>query len=365
MNRFAVWIVVVGSGWFLGVSQVAEAQSSGEKRFLQKTSIQVEAKPVEEVLRELCEKHKIEVIFDPSVEANAAGESPFTLTADGLTLGSVIDLACRSSHMTYSLEKGKLLISTQDADDVNPIVLQYPMAALGPIPDLDLFMDDLQLMTSGVWEAGDMVATNPQTLSVKQTRTVHAELQSLFGSLTAASTGRARPLTFQERANEVIVRKLQSPKPFSEGTMPASEVLDQLLVKNGIPYWVDLQALQDAGIDWTQATAMTNAQKMPTAARLDSLLDEHKLAWRVDNELVQITTRENANERMFTRVYDIRRAVTPDRPPETLAAELTSNKEFGPWEVTDGDGGNVMVLNTLLIVRHNEAIHAKLAALLK
>ena len=158
MNRIALFMVMLGSGLILGAPQVAEAQSSGEKRFLQKTSVKVEAQPVEQVLRELCQKHKIEVIFDPSVEANAAGGTPLTLTADGLTLGSVIDLACRSAEMTYSLEKGKLLISTNDADDRHPIVLQYQLASLGPIPDLELFMDDLQRMTSGFWEAGTQIS---------------------------------------------------------------------------------------------------------------------------------------------------------------------------------------------------------------
>ena len=99
--------------------------------------------------------------------------------------------------------------------------------------------------------------------------------------------------------------------------------------------------------------------------RLDSILDELKLAWRVDNELVQITTRAKANEQLITQVYDVRRLITPNRSPETLALELTSNKEFSPWEETDGEGGNVMVLNTLLVVRQKDAIHAKLAKLLK
>ena len=282
----------------------------------------------------------------------------------------MIDLACRSAHLTYSVEKGKLLVSTPDAEDQNLVVHQYALAPLGAIPDVQVFMTGLQRVTSGSWtdidgDGGEFVTATPQSLSIRQTRRVHAELQTLFESLAAAATGRTRPLTVQERAEQTIVRKLQTTTQLPGGEMPASAVLDQLLKKNSIPYWVDIVALQDEGIDWTKATSMIDAKKMPIAMRLDSILDELKLAWRVDNELVQITTRAKANEQLITQVYDVRRLITPNRSPETLALELTSNKEFGPWEETDGEGGNVMVLNTLLVVRQKDAIHAKLAKLLK
>ncbi len=370
MNRLAM-LIIVSCGWlFLSVPLVAEAQSNADKRLLQKTSIKAEAKLVEEVLRELCEKHKLVVEFDPSVKENAAGEVPFTLTADGLTLGSVIDLACRSSSLTYYMEKGKLLISTSDAEDANLVVRQYALAALGSIPDMPTFLDGLQRVTSGFWmdidgDGGEFVAVTPQSLSIRQTRRVHEELQSLFENLAAAASGRARPITVQERAEQLIVRKLQSITQLPGGNISVSEVLDQLLKKSGIPYWIDLIALQDESIDWDKATSTVDAKKMPIAARLDSILEELKLVWRVDDEVVQITTREKASEQLSTRVYDIRRLVSPNRTPQSLASELTNNKEFGPWVETDDEGGNVMVLNTLLIVRQNDAIHVKLAKLLK
>ncbi len=370
MNRLAMLIIVSCCWLFLSVPLVAEAQSGADKRLLQKTTIKAEAKPVEEVLRELCEKHKLVVEFDPSVKENAAGETPFTLTAEGLTLGSVIDLACRSASLTHHMEKGKLLISTPEAEDANPVVRQYALAALGAIPDMPTFLEGLQRVTSGLWkdidgDGGEFVAVTPQSLSIRQTRRVHEELQSLFENLAAAATGRARPVTVQERAEQMIVRKLQSITQLPGGNMPASDVLDQLLKKSGIPYWIDLIALKEESIDWDKATSTVDAKKMPMATRLDSILEELKLVWRVDDEVVQITTRVKADEQLTTRVYDVRRLITPNRLPQTLADELTSNKDFGPWEETDGEGGNVMVLNTLLVVRQKDAIHAKLAKLLK
>jgi hypothetical protein len=370
MNWSKCLVVVAWSCSCLSLPLIADAQSGGDKRLLLKTSVAFDAKPVEEVLLELGKKHKITVEFDPTVKANAAGEMPFTLTANGLTLGSVIDLACRSADLLYTIEKGKLLVFTREADQAKLIDQQYSLAPLGAIPDVQVFLAGLQQVTSGPWkdadgDGGEFVEVTPQSLTVRQTRTAHAELQALFEDLAAAAAGRAKPPTIQERAEQTIRKKLQTPTLLAAGEMPVSEVLDQLLKKNAIPYWIDSQALSDEGIDWAKATTMIDGKKMPTAARLDAITAALKLAWRVDDEVVQITTQTKANEHLTTRVYDISRSVTPNRSPQAFAAELTNNKELGPWQELDGAGGVVVAFGPLLAVRQTDAVHAKLDKLLK
>ena len=369
MNRLTLPGVLVWSGLLLSLPPIVEAQSGPDKRLLQKTSVHVDAKPVEDVLRELGEKHKLAVDFDPSVEAEGSGKLPFTLTAD-LTLGSALHLACGSANLVYTIDKGRLLVTTREADEQILFAREYPLAPLGAIGDPQVLAAGLMEVSSGTWkdvdgEGGEFVAISPRSLTIRQSRAVHAELQSLFEQIAAAATGRGRALSVQDRVEQTIVRKLQTPTQLAAGPMALPELLDQLLKKNGVPFWIDVVALADEGIDWTKATSTIEGKKMPTAARLDAVLNELELSWRVTDEVVQITTRVKVSEQMVVRVYDVRRLLTLNRSLSALATQVTGTKELGPWEVTDGEGGSLMELGTLLVVRHNVAVHAKLAAMLK
>lgn len=369
MHRLTLPLILAWSGLLLSAPRIVEAQSGPDKRLLQKTSVQVDAKPVEDVLRELGEKHKLAVEFDPSVAAEGHGKSLFSLTAD-LSLGSAIHLACDSANLVYVVEKGRLLVTTRAADENILIAREYLLAPLGAIADPQVLAAGLMEVTTGKWKdvngvGGEFAAISPRSLTIRQSRAAHAELQSLFEQISAAATGRGRAPSAQDRAEQTIVRKLQTPTQLPAGPLAASEVLDQLLKKNGVPYWVDVAALEADGIDWTKATSTIEGKKMPTAARLDAVLNELELSWRVADEVVQITTRLKASEQQVARVYDVRRLLTPNRSMNALALQLTSTKELGPWAVTDGEGGSLMKLGTLLVVRHNAGVHSKLAGMLK
>ena len=372
MNRFicTLSMAFICSSSLLSTTRVVEAQSGADKRFLLKTSLQAEAKPVQEVLKELCEKHKLPVEFDPAVAAEAAGETPFSLTADGLTLGSAIHLVCESARLVSFIEKGRLMVTTREADASNPITRDYALNLVGPIADVQVFAQGLMEVTSGPWEdvdgeGGDVVAISPRSLSIRQSRVMHVELQSLFEQLAVATTGRAQPPTVQDRAEQVLFRKLQTPVSLPAGAVALPELLDQLLKKNGLSYWVDADALGEEGLVWTTSMVTPDAKKMSIAARLDAALSGLRLSWRVADEVVQITTKSRASEALFTRVYDVRRLIAPNQPLEAVALQLQNNKELGPWGIVDGEGGSLMELRSLLVIRHSAATHSKLVVILK
>jgi hypothetical protein len=364
-------VVILGFiGSTLGISQVAEAQPAVEKRLVQKISIDVKDHSAIDLLRELGDKHKLPVDFDPSIEATGllGGDTAFTLTAEGLTLRSVIQLACESLELNWRVENGRLLVATNQSETERMIVREYPLAVFGVGFDPQVLAEELPTLTSGPWmdrdaEGGAITAITPRSLTIRQSHTVHQELQTLFDQLSAAN-GRARPPSVQERADQMLLRKLQTPSQFSAESSELPQLLDQLLTKNGVPYWVDKQSLGDEGIDWTKLSSTVEAKKMPTAARLDAIATEHKLSWRVGNEVVMITTAYKGAEQMTTRVYNVRRLIGPNRPAEALAAQLMSNAELGPWMVNDAEGGMVLVAGNLLLVRHNAKVLEKITKLL-
>jgi len=107
------------------------------------------------------------------------------------------------------------------------------------------------------------------------------------------------------------------------------ELLDQLLKKDGLSYWVDADALREEGIVWTTSMVTPDAKKMSIAARLDAALSGLRLSWRVADEVVQITTQSRASEALFTRVYDVRRLITPISRSKPWRCSCKTIKNWG------------------------------------
>jgi hypothetical protein len=350
---------------------MANSQSAPDRRLVQKTTVQADSKPSRDVIQELADKHKLPVDFDASVAANGSGQTPFSLSAEGITLASALNLVCRADNLAYTVEKGRLLVTSRDADETQLLARDYAFNALGPLAaDPQVLMHVLQSTTGALWKdidgvGGEIVALSPRGVTIRQTRAAHQEIQEWFEQLSAAATGRARPPSVQDRAEQVIQRKLQAVGSLPAGELSLSDLLDQLLRKNGVAYWVDRDALLDQNIAWADLKSTVDDKKLSPAARLDAALAAHKLTWQLADEVVIVTTQVHANEDLSARVYDVRKLLSPNRSIDALASQLRANKELGPWEEVDGTGGCVEPLNSLLIVRQNAAAHAKIAAQLK
>lgn len=363
-------VVTLGSlGCALGIPRAADAQPAADKRLVQKISIDAQNQSVIGLLQELGEKHKLPVDIDPSVaEEGLDGGTSFSLTAEGVMLGSVIHLACESVGLNWRVEKGRLLVTTKMADSEKMTVREYPLVAFGGGIDPQVLAEDLTALTSGPWmdvdgDGGAITGITPRSLTIRQSSVVHQQLQTLFDQISAAN-GRARAPSVQERADQLILRKLQTPSQFSAESEELPQLLDQLLKQNGVPYWIDTIALADEGIEWTKLSSAVEAKKMPTAARLDAIANEHKLSWSVGSEVVQITSAAKADEQLTTRVYNVRRLIGPNRPSDAIVAQMLNNAELGPWVDTDGDGGTAVAVGHLLLVRHNAKTLAKITKLL-
>ncbi len=370
MNPLKWPLILTCCGFILCAPPIADAQTKPDKRLLQKVSVQWEEKPIKEGLPELCEKHKLPVEFDSSFTEEGFDSATFSLTADGITLGSLVHLICKSLQLVSTVEKGKLLILTRAADEEKLITREYSLAALGGNISPQLFSMNLVGMTSGRWmevdqEGGEVLAISPQAISIRHNRTVHEEVQNLLDQIATVSGGKARAATPQDRAEQLILRKLQTPAlpPADVTTLP--EILEQVLQKNGIPYWIDEMAMKDEKIEWKDLTSKLDVKKVATSRRLDSIAAEHRLSWKYEDEVVQITTLAKLADVISIRVYDVRNKLSPTFPSAALAQQLIANKDLGAWMVSDGHGGCIFPIGTSLLIAQEGAGHEKIAKLLK
>lgn len=369
MNVLRLNVGLACFGLLVGMAGSAQAQLKPDKRLTQKISVDDDAAIVADVLKELGDKYKlpIDVIGDTS---DITESSRITLVGDGVTLGSVLHLICESKYLVSYLEKGRMKVARVDEDEKNMTPRQYSLVGIVPAIDPQVLAGlYLPQFTSGLWkdvdqEGGEVLALSPQAITVRHTRTVHAELQNLFGQLSAAATNRPKLLSPQEKAEQAMLRKLQTPVQLAAGEVSLKEFLDQLLKKEQIPYTIDLTALEDESIAWKDLKITIDDTKQSPASRLDALSTDHNLSWRFADEFVQLTTQTKGTEQMSIRVYDIRKKIGPNQPPEAFTQKLLSDKELGPWQADEGEGGAFMILGTSLVIRHSTVAHAKIAKLI-
>jgi hypothetical protein len=100
------------------------------------------------------------------------------------------------------------------------------------------------------------------------------------------------------------------------------------------------------------------------------VLGPHKLSWFVDDGVLQVTSHEQAEDRMQLRVYDVAdilRSKDASREPhvdeDRLADSIVRLVRPESW-LESGGAGVVEVVNGLLIVRQNYSAHREIDAIL-
>lgn len=344
-----------------GLTYAAEASAQGnDRRWQQRTSVHAIAVPTEDVLKDLCQKHKIEIEFDPGPGNEGAADWPFTMEADGVSVGSVIEIACQSAGLSYIVDKGTLKIRSYGEDDKNPYPVLYPLNQLGPIPDPALFLDELKFMTTPFWSDDRYkIAIGPRGLEATASRRMHVKVERFLDVVSAAVATRPRAPTAEEKANQLLSRKLQTPRPFTGNATTVKEALDQLLTQNDIPLWIDAIAIGDEMLDLSQLTVTIDPKKVPTSARLDAMLTPHKLIWSIRNEVVQVTTLEKASDEDYVVAYPIRHLISPTRSAQSIVEEILTHPDI------DFEYGHAMEFKSVLFVDQNMIGHSKVAALLR
>ena len=203
---------------------------------------------------------------------------------------------------------------------------------------------------------------------------------------------------------------------------PLTEAVQVLEEKTGFPFSLDKEGLNDASIPADTPVNLSFDNK-PAAAVLDLFVRPIESAWYVEEGQVIITTAERYNQRMVMRIYPIgkllpgvrlaieRIAAEPPPPappaggggggggffavgdaPQTLTPPLKSSTILhnfgggqgayvptvlshfealltdtinGPWQVVNGDGGTIELLQNMLIIYHTRRTHAEIESLLR
>jgi serine/threonine protein kinase len=152
-----------------------------------------------------------------------------------------------------------------------------------------------------------------------------------------------------------VYEAMGQPTEFDFANTPLEQAVRFLEKKHGIPFWIERWALKEAGID-VRSPVTAKSRGGTLATNLSAALKPLNLMWTTEENLVVITTTEEAKSRVHTCVYNPVRPVAWDK----LIDEIRTNVVPEAWDVTGGHGSIKPMSSGALVVMHRGDVHQEL-----
>lgn len=248
-------------------------------------------------------------------------DTPMTISISGLSAKSILRHMLKQHDLTYEIRDEVLQITTPDYAGQNEQVVAYNVHDLvtpcGPRGGLD-YDSLIELITvtvtPGSWEGsgpGPIHAFGGM-LVLAQTDEVHDEVASLLAALRAA---RDIPTSSKESFSAIrveggsvessIERALLQSTSLESTEAPLTKVLANLSEKHKIQILINERALDDAGLDADSILVNTQVEGITAGAALRLILQQHDLTWIIHDEVLEITTLDEANQELVLKVYPV------------------------------------------------------------
>jgi hypothetical protein len=239
-------------------------------------------------------------------------------------------------------------------------------------PD-EILTDLIQEHSGGFWEeldgAGGTVRFEGGLLTVHQALPVLLQIESFLKRLRSIQKrspsmdvwaipegGFGWP---ENRKATEALRKRVSVK-FSD--TPLNEAVAYFGKELGIQLDIDVAALDEVGLLDNVPVSLTMAGT--ASAVLKQLLGNLHLTWLVQDDTLQVTTIEVAEENLFTVVADTRQLFATERFTDDGLTETIQFETNGLWEDIDGSGGTIRSVGGLTFIRQTQASIADVSVLL-
>lgn len=313
------------------LGEAAADQAATEERIFaaqrSTTKIDFEEKALDEVIAQLSKQHQIPIKFDEKAltDAAIATDTPITRHLADVSLKSALRHLLRPLQLTYVVENEVLLVTTQQEADQKLVVRVYPVADLctpwGQKPtldeqnlDYDMLNDLIQtIVAPTTWDTVGGPASLYSfhgSLIFSQTAEVHEQIADFLTALRKARTSQemqpgGAPIPVGDDPKRKAIKKaLSRTTRLSLEQAPLDKVIEELEKAAGIQIELDDKALTDAAI--ASDTPITfNAQNTSLASILDLVLHPLQLTYLIRDEVLLITTQQEADQRLLIRIYPV------------------------------------------------------------
>lgn len=332
--------------------------------------------PLKKAIDELKVKSGIEIQIDIKAldGVGVSSDTPVTLELDNISLGAALRLLLKNLDLTYMIKNEVLQITTPEVADNALATRFYRVESLvdggrwpgGETAGMQTIVDVMaKTISPSTWEdvgGAGSIAVVGDLLLVSQTLDVHEQLADLLVGLDEFLHSRARlsPRTCgaaDAAAMSRLWQALEKPVDMDFSDMPLVDVVRKLSSETGVPIIPDVKALDGVGVASNDKVTLS-AKNVPLHLALDLLVANVTSAGK--HEVIELTTREVADNALITRLYDVR--------------DLASSRNLGafvervvaPDSWNDGGGaGSLAALPSLLVVTQVQSVHGQVERVLE
>jgi hypothetical protein len=147
---------------------------------------------------------------------------------------------------------------------------------------------------------------------------------------------------------------------------PLGDIVTQLSDEYGIPIQLNKVALEEAGIA-TDSKVTVTLHNISLRSALKLTLRNLQLTWIIQDEVLMITTKEDAEKELDTCVYNVQRLVDDSDPRsvKALIDAIHACVATETWAVNGGGQAEVQALPSgLLVVSQTPVVQEEVSALL-
>ena len=163
---------------------------------------------------------------------------------------------------------------------------------------------------------------------------------------------------------ETILLALEKPTTLDFIETPLQDAVDYLKDFHGIEIQLDTKVLEEAGKGTdTRVTRKLTGISLRAALRI--LLAPHEMTFDVRDEVLQLTTKDEAATWLITRTYPIG-DLLEGKDYDSLVDAITNSVDSKSWDVSDGPGSISEVIGSKsLVISQTRDIHDKVLTLLR
>jgi len=269
----------------------------------------------------LANRHSINVVLDVRAlrDIGLGAETPVTFALRNASLETALGLMLARCGLTFSVEENVLLITTPErAEDLSRTVV-YDVDDLLEPPEvqqayehvLDELIETIVIAASPEsWEdIGGRGSIRPfgRSLAIYQTDRVHREIAPMLGRLAEAC--RSKP--GETPPPDEFERALDKAVTFDFNEVPLVQVADFLANATGLDVYVDEPALYDADLG-DDLSITGKGENIAVRVALDRWLEPLGLALHREEDVLVITTREEAATALSLQIYNVADIITPE-----------------------------------------------------
>jgi hypothetical protein len=355
----------------LGVQAAAECawRQALETALNERTSLKFSNTTLQEAVEWLKTQHKLKLIFDREKLADSGidlNSATVTIDVRDVSLRSALRLMLGELKLTFVPRDEVLLITPREEAESHTDARIYDVSdlVLGA-ENGEYEYDPLANLINSVIAPGSWEGSGPSSIDglhgclvIDQTNEIHEWIVELLAALrqarkqqTNGQIGEAIAVGPGQTVPPKLAKLLALKTRVRYRDAPLSQVIDDLRQRTGIEFFFDTTVLVDSGKDPATTTVTIDLQDVSVKAALQWVCRQIGLVVYFIDDVVKITTQEDAEGGCLVRIYPVADLAGPNSrteaekklgframEPDALANAISGNINTAKWSDRGGPG---------------------------